>query len=193
MIYNSAALPQTPFYFIRHGETDWNRENIITGSIDMPLNTRGIQQAHEASELLLEENFDTIISSPRIRAQQTAEIIAQKTRKPVIFDQGLVERNWGEAEGTVADPTKSLFDDAHTPPGAEPFSAFQKRVIETMSSILLIKGPPLIVSHGGVFKALVYSLGYKTLGASNCTPFFFNPPLDPRHPWSVCCLGEEGI
>jgi len=189
---SSFKIPLNPFYFIRHGETDWNRENIIMGSIDMPLNTVGIQQAQETSDLLMEENFDIIISSPRIRAQQTAEIISQKTRKPVIFDQGLVERNWGEAEGTVADPTKSLFDDVHTPQGAEPFSAFQKRVVETVSSILLIKERPLVVSHGGVFKALVYSLGYRALGASNCTPFFFNPPLDPCHPWSVCSLGEEG-
>jgi broad specificity phosphatase PhoE len=64
-------LPLKPFYFIRHGETEWNRRNIIMGSKDIPLNELGLQQAHEASRVLENESFDVIVSSPKIRAQQT--------------------------------------------------------------------------------------------------------------------------
>ena len=189
-IKNLSPLPLTPFYFIRHGETDWNRRNIIMGSMDIPLNELGLKQAFEAAEILDKESFDIIISSPRVRAHKTAEIIAQKTRKPILLEEGLTEIVWGEAEGKLADPIKSIFDDAHRPRGAETFSAFQQRVIETMSFVLLREKLPLIVSHGGVFKALTHHMGYKDLSSSNCMPFFFRPPDDPKHPWIICPLGE---
>ncbi len=185
---NKLNLPLNPFYFIRHGETDWNRRNIVMGSMDIPLNELGLKQAHEAAGILENESFDVIISSPRIRARQTAEIIANKTNKMILFDEGLVERVWGEAEGKPVDSTKSLFNDDHTPRGAETFSAFQHRVIETISSLLDMKRLPLFVSHGGVFKALTHSFGYETLSSSNCMPFLFKPPLESAHPWVVCRL-----
>lgn len=191
MIKNQNSLPLIPFYFIRHGETDWNRRNIIMGSMDIPLNELGLKQAHDASRLLENEHFDIIISSPRIRARQTAEIIARRINKPIIFEEGIVERTYGEAEGKPVDPTKSLFDDAHTPLGAESASAFQQRVIETVSALLLKEKLPLIVSHGGVFKALTHSFGYETLSSANCVPFFFKPSIEYEPSWAIYPLGEE--
>lgn len=186
-----SPLPLFPFYFIRHGETDWNRRNIIMGSMDIPLNETGLKQALDASQVLENEDFEIIVSSSRIRAQQTAEIIARKTQKTVILDEKLVEINWGEAEGTPHDPTKSIFDDTHKPKGAELFSAFQERVIEAISSTLNMGKLPLIVSHGGVFKALTHYMGYRDLNSSNCTPFFFEPPRESSQFWAVCHLAEE--
>jgi len=188
-----SSLPLNPFYFIRHGETDWNRRNIIMGSKDIPLNELGFQQSYEASRILENENFEIIVSSTRMRARQTAEIIAEKTNKPILFEENLVEIVWGEAEGTPFDPTKSLFNDNHKPKGAETFSVFQARVVKAMASVLIMEKLPLIVSHGGVFKALTHYMGYKDLSSSNCTPFFFRPPLDHTQSWIVCALdGEEG-
>ncbi len=51
------TLPLKPFYFIRHGETDWNKRNIIMGSIDIPLNDYGIDQARRAAMIIQEEAF----------------------------------------------------------------------------------------------------------------------------------------
>ncbi len=187
------GIPLNPFYFIRHGETEWNQRNIIMGSQDIPLNERGLRQAREAAEILKNEPFEIIVSSPRLRAQKTAEIIAKRTNKPMLLEEGLVEINWGEAEGTFHDPTKSIFDDTQRPKGAEPFFAFQKRIVETISFVLRMGKLPLIVSHGGVFKALTYHMGYTDLGSSNGTPFFFKPPLDPAHPWGICHLGEGDL
>lgn len=184
-------LPLMPFYFLRHGETDWNRRNIIMGSTDISLNELGLKQAHDASRILENERFDIIVSSPRLRAKQTAEVIAQETNKPILFEEGLTERKWGEAEGKPHDPTKSLFNDEDTPRGAETFTAFQRRVIETFASLLLMEKLPLVVSHGGVFKALSHYFGYTNMSSSNCTPFLFKPPHNPAHPWSICVLNEE--
>jgi probable phosphoglycerate mutase len=189
MSNNHRKFPLAPFYFIRHGETEWNKRNIIMGSQDIPLNELGMRQAHEASFILENEGFEVIISSPRIRAKQTAEIIAKKTNKTILFEKGLAEITWGEAEGTPHDPTKSIFDDADRPQGAETFTAFQGRVVETMCAVLLREKLPLIVSHGGVFKALGHYFGLDNLSSSNCTPYFFKPPSELTQPWLVCPLG----
>ncbi|MBY0501529.1 MAG: histidine phosphatase family protein [Alphaproteobacteria bacterium] len=191
MLEQNNSLPPFPFYFIRHGETDWNSRSIIMGSKDIPLNELGVKQAHEASHLLENELFEVIISSPRMRAKQTAELIAKKTHKPILFEERLVEINWGEAEGMPVDPTKSIFDDAHRPKGAELFSAFQQRVVDAISAVLLRKKLPLIVSHGGVFKALTHHMGYKDLSSSNCMPFFFTPPIGSTKAWGVCHLSKN--
>ncbi|MBY0272784.1 MAG: histidine phosphatase family protein [Alphaproteobacteria bacterium] len=189
---SSLTLPPNPFYFTRHGETEWNRRNIVMGSQDIPLNELGLLQAQEVSRILENESFDIIVSSTKLRAQQTAEIIAQRTNKPIVLEEGLVEITWGEAEGTLCDPILSLLDDTCKPKGAETFFAFQKRVVDTITSILLMKKFPLIVSHGGVFKALTHHMGYKNLSSSNCEPFFFKPPGRTTYPWMVCSLkGEE--
>lgn len=193
MIDNRHPFPLKPFYFIRHGETEWNKRNIIMGSQDIPLNEVGLQQAHEASFVLENKNFDVIVSSPRIRAKQTAEIISKKTNTTLMFEEGLAEINWGAAEGTPHDPTKSIFNMEDTPQGAETFAAFQKRVIEAMSGVLLMDKLPLIVSHGGVFKALTHHLGYQDLSSSNCVPFFFNPPGESFHLWLICSLSKDTI
>ena len=158
------------------------------GSQDIPLNELGIKQSHNASRILENEHFDVIVSSTRIRAQQTAEIIANKTNKPIFLEEGLTEIVWGEAEGMSFDSTKSIFDDTHKPKGAESFSAFQGRVVGTISSILAMEKLPLIVSHGGVFKALGHYLGYKDASASNCTPFFCKPPNESSQAWLICSL-----
>jgi probable phosphoglycerate mutase len=162
------------------------------GSQDIPLNEFGLQQAHEASRVMENKSFDVIVSSTKMRAQQTAEVIAQRTNRPILLKEGLVEITWGEAEGTFCDPMLSLLDDTRKPKGAETFFAFQKRVVETITSILLMGKLPLIVSHGAVFKALTRHMGYPDLSSSNCIPFFFKPPCEPTHPWIIGLLrGDE--
>ena len=69
MTNSLSTLPRNPFYFIRHGETDWNRRNIIMGSQDIPLNERGLEQAHEVSRILEKESFEIIVSSTKMRAR----------------------------------------------------------------------------------------------------------------------------
>ena len=185
-------LPNKSFYFIRHGETDWNKRHIIMGSIDIPLNDLGIAQSQRAALILKKEKFDAIISSPRIRALKTAQVIAEQViiNKPIIINTQITEREWGDAEGKPHDPTKCLFNDEDTPHGAEKFSVFTVRVLEAVSLMLLEHNCPLIVSHGGVFKALADSLGHKNLQALNCSPFLFKPA---KNFWRVHNLADESL
>lgn len=90
------GLPLKPFYFLRHGETDWNLEHRAMGSQDIPLNDRGVSQGLNAEELLKNEPIATIVNSPLLRARtKTADIIAQLIKAPVIEITELQEACWG--------------------------------------------------------------------------------------------------
>ena len=86
-------------YVTRHGETDFNVEKRYTGSTDIPLNTRGFQQAEELANKLSAINFDIIVSSPLLRAKQTAEIIHKSFGVPIIIMDEFMEINVGVYEG----------------------------------------------------------------------------------------------
>lgn len=86
---------------IRHGQTDWNVLGKIQGITDIPLNETGIKQAENARNKLLNENIDVIISSPLKRAKETAQIIADGKNAPIILDEQLKERCFGDFEGKM--------------------------------------------------------------------------------------------
>ena len=69
---------------VRHGQTDWNKERRFQGSSEVPLNPTGIEQARAAAEALRTDAasrwgspWDVILTSPQLRARETAEIIAE--------------------------------------------------------------------------------------------------------------------
>lgn len=90
----------------RHGQTDWNIAGKIQGMTDIELNETGIKQAKNTREKLLNQNIDAIITSPLKRAKKTAEIIGKNREIPIIEDNGIIERYFGEFEGK----TREEFD-----------------------------------------------------------------------------------
>ncbi len=83
----------------RHGQTDWNIENRFQGHSDIPLNDTGHRQVKKAAPLLKNLAPDRIISSDLIRAQQTAQALADICQLPVAIDAGLRETHGGKWEG----------------------------------------------------------------------------------------------
>lgn len=83
----------------RHGQTDWNVQRRIQGKTDIELNNIGIMQAEETRKKLLNYDIDYIISSPLKRAKKTAEIIGKGRNIPIIIDERIEERAFGEFEG----------------------------------------------------------------------------------------------
>ena len=83
----------------RHGQTDWNIENRFQGHSDIPLNDTGHRQVKKAAPLLKNLAPDRIISSDLIRAQQTAQALADICHLPVAIDAGLRETHGGKWEG----------------------------------------------------------------------------------------------
>lgn len=84
----------------RHGETDWNADGVLQGWLDVPINKRGREQAHELAESFRNHDFTRIYSSPLVRASETADIIATTLGlSPVMIHEGLKERCFGVIQG----------------------------------------------------------------------------------------------
>lgn len=88
---------------MRHGQTAWNLAHRIQGHTDIPLDERGCRQAEAIAERLRDMNISAVYTSPLQRARKTAETIAAKSGCPVIDDERLIERYFGDWEGESID------------------------------------------------------------------------------------------
>ena len=177
------ALPKVPFYFLRHGETDWNKNRLAQGQTDIPLNQTGRDQADQARPLLDGHGIARVIASPLSRAYETAEIVNRTLALPLDRHPGLMERAFGPYEGK---PWVSGFVDSEPGAGAEPRNAFMERILTTLVELLERPGPLLLVSHGGVYGIMVEMLcALPKARASNGVPFLFDPPKGDDARWTV--------
>lgn len=93
-------------WFVRHGETAKNRDRLLQGRSDAPLNEAGIEQAGMARRFFMDKGveFDRVISSPLRRAMQTARIITDGSngneKLEIQTDDRLLEMDYGPYEGT---------------------------------------------------------------------------------------------
>ncbi len=87
----------------RHGRTDWNDLKKVQGRADIGLDEEGIKQARKTGLALKNENIDLIICSPLLRAKETAMIINENRNIPIIYDESISERDFGEFEGLNKD------------------------------------------------------------------------------------------
>jgi 2,3-bisphosphoglycerate-dependent phosphoglycerate mutase len=88
-----------PTYLIllRHGESMWNKENLFTGWVDVPLSPKGIQEALDASKILDSYDIDVVFTSSLIRGIMTAMLaLSNKDRTPVIVHSDGRMHAWGE-------------------------------------------------------------------------------------------------
>ncbi|MGC4061283.1 MAG: histidine phosphatase family protein [Aquabacterium sp.] len=152
----------TRLLVIRHGETAWNTEARIQGHIDIPLNDKGRWQAERAAQALMDEEIDAIYSSDLLRAQHTAQAIAQAVGKPVHLDAALRERHFGRLEGKTPDEVAAQWpqesqrwrsrEPSYGPEGGETLEGFYARCTEAITR-LAERHPGqtvAIVAHGGV-------------------------------------------
>ena len=85
-------------YLTRHGQTNLNKQELMQGRTDEPLNDTGRSQAKRAREFVKDVNFDAVYSSPLIRAKETASIIADIPMDDIITDPRIIEAEFGEYE-----------------------------------------------------------------------------------------------
>lgn len=171
-------IPPKTFYFIRHGQTDYNLNNILQGSLDIPLNAKGIAQAEALRNVMNKVKISKIFASPLKRARCTAEIINENVKLEIEYVSELKERHWGEWEGKNKSelPIKSHLSklkDNELPKGAETFTEFLDRARQALTYILSKNDAPLIVAHAGIFKALCYILSKEDLATDNCQLYEF--------------------
>lgn len=183
-------IPHKPFYFIRHGETDWNKEYRAMGHTDIPLNQNGLEQAVLASELLIDIKIDHIISSPLSRALKTAQIIAEKRDAHIQIVDGFKECFFGDLEGKnlLFDPRIQGWEKGARVENVELYHDFSRRVIQALIFALSGSEIPLIVSHGGVYRIIQIALGLPHHGLKNCVPVFHQPVKEFGGAWDAHML-----
>lgn len=154
--------------FIRHGETDWNRQQRFQGQIDVPLNATGQQQAERLAQRLAAENHDLLFSSDLQRARQTAAPLAAAWRMPAVAVAGLREQSFGVLEGldvpTIQQRHPDLWrlwlqqDADFAPPGGESQRQFHSRVLGAVKDLAANASAAhqrlVVVTHGGVLDML---------------------------------------
>lgn len=187
------TIPLKPFYFIRHGETDFNRLSLCTGSRDIPLNQTGLEQAEIAAKWLRQEPIEQIVTSPLSRAMKTAEIISAALQKPITVIDELKECCWGTREGQpkTDDGFFHRWLKGQPPVGAETVYEFEERVLRGIWKALEINGPVLMVAHAGVYSVIARTLGSPYNRARNCSPYYHRPPQHKGHPWFINDLGDS--
>ena len=186
------AIIHKSFYFMRHGETDWNRRSVYMGQTDIPLNEFGIQQAQQAVKLLEGIEFTSIASSSLLRAIHTAQIIAEKVSKPITIIDDLKECSLGTLEGLTKGNNQllDLWRNGRACNGIEEFYDFKERVVRGLKTALELPGPVLIISHGGVYWAIQDALRLPFQDLPNCSVVYHRPPEQQSHLWGVYDLHE---
>jgi broad specificity phosphatase PhoE len=192
----------TPFYVLRHGQTDWNLNLRLQGSTDIPLNEVGRRQARVAAGVLVGQGITKIVASPLSRALETAHIVGERLGLEPVVDARLIERNFGLFEGMTIDevhqhrdemrehmnPLADL-DGKHYPHNAEPLGEVIDRVFSCVNEHRADGEVCLYVFHGIPFRAVTRKFLNEMYSSPNACPVRFESdgeiwrmvPLDPEN------------
>jgi len=155
----------TLFGLVRHGQTDYNLRDLFQGSSDIPLNATGREQAHHALDHVPDIAWDVVVSSPLLRARQTAQIIARDHGIPLgPTDPRLAEIDWGEAEGHDVKEMEARYPE-RTFPGAEEPQVVADRGYDALESLEeeFSGKNVLVVAHGTIIRFLVSGIAERAL------------------------------
>jgi probable phosphoglycerate mutase len=156
-----SVLARVPFWFLRHGETDWNLANRTQGSTDIPLNETGLAQAEAAAALLRGQGIVALVCSPLGRARQTAEIVGAALGLTPEVRADFREASFGVHEGEVMGAWFAAWVEGQAvPERGESFAEVQARAMVAMNRVLAGPGPALIVGHGGFFRTVRAAMGF---------------------------------
>ncbi len=146
-------------YSTRHGKTEWNRLNKVSGITDIELTDEGREQARSLAKELLGKEIDLIIASPMKRAYETACILNEVCGAELITDERLCEQNYGIFEGVDRFSEGFLNNKRHFAykyPGGESMMQVAYRVYGLIEEIKEKHGDNtvLLVSHGGICRVI---------------------------------------
>lgn len=157
-------VPRNTFYYIRHGESEKNVQNIASAAKDKnPLTEQGRVDVQAQVVAAKKANIDMIVTSDVLRARQTAEIIGEAIGVDVVVDPRLTEVNLGMyEERSLSDSElqaalgRMYAEPAWAPEGAESLEVIQRRMLMVWSELNYTHQGKniLLVSHGDTLHAL---------------------------------------
>lgn len=159
---------------VRHGQSIWNLQNRFTGWVDVPLTAQGEEEARSAGKKLHSLQIDVAYTSSLRRAQHTLDLIIETmgVELPIIRDQALNERHYGDLQGLNKEDTAKKFGDEQVkiwrrsydipPPNGEALKNTAERTIPFFERCILgdIKQGRnvLVVAHGNSNRSIVMML-----------------------------------
>jgi phosphoglycerate mutase, BPG-dependent, family 1 len=162
---------------VRHGQSEWNLENLFTGWKDPGLTAKGVEEARRAGEKLhdMRIRFDVAYTSNLSRAQRTCQIILDGIGQgdlETIRDEALNERDYGDLTGLNKDAAREKFGEEQVhiwrrsfdipPPGGESLKDTAARVLPYFEAEILprvLKGENVLVAaHGNSLRALIMEI-----------------------------------
>lgn len=162
---------------VRHGQSDWNLKNLFTGWENPGLTEKGVEEAHTAGRSLKEQGlvFDMAFTSNLSRAQRTLDIILDEmnqTGLPIVRDQALNERDYGDLTGLNKDDARKKWGEEQVhvwrrsydvaPPGGESLRDTLARCLPYYMKAIqphVLYGKTIIVAaHGNSLRSLVMAL-----------------------------------
>lgn len=166
----------TALYIVRHGQTEWNLQDILQGQLDSALTEKGLQQARELVEKFKGIEFAAIFSSDLLRARRTAETVATERKLMIKTSELLRERNWGRYDGVKAEKfreeCRDLIEKFNAISGEEQFKFKYYEDIESFEEIftryikflretaVAYRGKNiLVISHSDAINSLLRHLG----------------------------------
>jgi broad specificity phosphatase PhoE len=148
---------------IRHGETDWKRENRFQGHADPPLNALGLEQAAELATALAAEELAAVYSSPLQRALVTAQVVAEPHRLVPVPLEALREVDVGSWEALTRDEIEQRYPEQFKRwlayeqgwDDGETYEQMGERVLAALEQIAARHDGDriLAVTHGGPIRA----------------------------------------
>ena len=157
----------TRLWLIRHGEPAEEARNRCYGALDIGLSEQGRMQMTAVAEYLRTEPIAAIYASPRLRALESARIIATVNPNAIDIVRDLREIDFGDFEGLTYEEIAARYPDLYrkwmeTPtevrfPNGETFADMRSRVLTAFGAIRLKQNgqTAMIVSHGGVNRILL--------------------------------------
>jgi len=154
---------------VRHGETEWNVQQVFRGRIDIELNETGLRQAGLLAEYLSGVNIDAVYSSPLRRALKTAEAIASPHKLEVKIAPGLMDFDFGKWQGLPQQEVKRRYKELYAQwiknphlikmPDGESLSDVRERALKVVDEVVAkYEGTVVLVSHRVVNKVLICAL-----------------------------------
>lgn len=149
-------------YVTRHGQTDYNKKELMQGRIDIPLNETGMEQARATKTKIGDVKFDAVYASPLTRAVQTASIIGDIDPSNIITDERIIEADFGKYDGVnyykVALPMTSYWTLPEIFPAPSGVETIKEMVNRTKSFLTELEQKDyenvLVVCHGGIIRPI---------------------------------------
>jgi len=159
----------TEIILVRHGETEWNVEEVFRGRIDIKLNETGLRQAGLLAEYLSGIKIDAVYSSPLRRALKTAEAIASPHKLEVKIAPGLIDCDFGKWQGLTLQEVKDRYKELYAEwirnphlikmPDGESLNDVRERALAVVDEVMAkYEGTVVLVSHRVVNKVLICAL-----------------------------------